>query len=162
MGKKQRGKVAHRAVRYIDNCPLEDYRKLNVDWLAAQLQVNPSYLSRTFKEEHDCLLGDYITCRKMDKARELVETTKMPVKKIAGLMDYANPSYFIQVFREHNLMTPGEHRELYKDHQRRQAASASAAEEEEEEEKEEEPEEPLWQIIKNRIIKCFKRKFHHE
>jgi AraC-like DNA-binding protein len=161
MGKKQRGKVAYHAVRYIDNCPLEDYRKLNVDWLAAQLQANPSYLSRTFKEEHGCLLKDYIVCRKMDKAKELVETTKMPVKKIAGLMDYANPSYFIQVFRDHNLMTPGEHREIYEAHQRRQAASAPAADDEEKEE-EAESEEPLWQIIKNRIIKYFKRKFHQE
>ena len=156
MGKKQTGIVAHRAVKYIDNCPLEDYHQLNVDWLAVQLGTNPSYLSRAFKEEHGCLLKDYIVCRKMDKARELIETTKMPVKKIAGLMDYANPSYFIQVFREHNLMTPGEHRELYKAHQRRQAASAAAAA------SEEEPEEPLWQIIKNRIIKYFKRKFHQE
>lgn len=151
MGKKQTRKVAHRAVQYIDNCPLEDYSKLNVDWLAAQLEANPSYLSRAFKEDHDCLLKDYIAYRKMEKARELVETTDMPAKEIAELMDYSNPSYFSRVFRRHYSMPPGKWRKFYKVRQQRRAAAAAREEEE-----------PLWQIIKNRIIKYFKRKFHKE
>lgn len=153
MGKKQTRKPAHRAIKYINNCPLEDYGKLNVDWLAVQLKTNPSYLSRAFKEDHDCLLKDYIAYRKMEKAKELVETTNMPVKEIGSLMDYSNPSYFSRVFREHNGMPPGKWREFYKVRQQRQAAAAA---------REEEQEEPLWKIIKNRIIKYFKRKFHHK
>lgn len=153
MGKKQTRRVSHRAVQYINNCPLEDYGKLNCQWLADQLNINSSYLSRAFKEDQNCLLKDYIISRKMDKSRELVETTKMPVKEIAELMDYASTSYFIRLFCQHIGFTPGEYRENWKTWQSNlNPAAADTGQVEEQEE-------PLGQIIKNRIIKYLKGKF---
>lgn len=150
MYKKRIRRVSQKAADFIDHCPVEDFANMNATWVAHKMKVHLAYLSRIFKEDFHCNLKKYIERAKMDQAKELLETTELPVKKIAELLDYTNPSYFIKKFRGHNGMPPNEFRKkTYSLPLKPNKLSAS----------ENEKEEPLLQIAKKRFYKYVKKKF---
>lgn len=169
MTKKSIKKASQKAAALIDHCSLEDMKRMNAGWVARKLDVDQSYLSRSFKEDHGCYLKDYIERAKMNKARELLETTDLTVKKIAALLDYTNPGYFSSKFQQHKGMSPRSCREQY--HARRQeqnkqpgttvsvVTSDSAGSSDSTGSSDSENDKPLLEIIKNRIIKHFKAFF---
>ena len=113
MQENRSNRASFRAAVLIDNCSPKDYSQLNVNWLAKELGVNPSYLSRAFKEDFNCFLKEYIERAKMDKGEELL-SSGMPVKDVSCYLDYTNPSYFGRKFRKHKGVTPRSCRERAK------------------------------------------------
>ena len=47
-------KASQKAAWLIGHCSLEDIKRLNGGWVARKVEVDQSYLSRSFKEDHDC------------------------------------------------------------------------------------------------------------
>jgi YesN/AraC family two-component response regulator len=105
MQSNRNNRASFRAAAFIENCPPESYSQLTVNWLANKIGVNPTYLSRAFKEDFNCHLKDYIEQAKMDKAEELLNSG-MAVKDVSRFLDYTNPSYFGRKFRKHKGGTP--------------------------------------------------------
>lgn len=165
--------IFQRVYETINNCPDEEYRNLNVGWMAKKLDVSESYLSRTFNEECIWPLRYFIEFEKMNKASDLVLRGDMTVKEIAEFFDYSSPHYFSRIFAEHWTQPPTEFRK--KMERRRLAAEKARAGTDKtvekkgdekvnigasaEETKIPEDEKPLLEIIKNRIIRNIKRKF---
>ncbi len=82
--------------------------------LADAVYLNPEYLSRLFKKEKGCTLLEFITHKKMQLARSLLETTNFPVSMIASKVGYGNFSHFAQTFKKEFGVTPSDIRQSHK------------------------------------------------
>ncbi|HYE82422.1 MAG TPA: response regulator [Clostridia bacterium] len=84
---------------------------ITLEEAADHVHLSPHYLSRLFKKEMHINFIDYVVRRKMDRAKELLESTGLPVINIAMLLSYEEPNYFSRVFKKVTGMTPSEYRE---------------------------------------------------
>jgi two-component system response regulator YesN len=68
--------------------------------LANLVHFNVDYLSRMFKKETGYTLNDYITNEKMQLAKNLIQTTILPIGLIATKVGYSNFSYFSKIYKK--------------------------------------------------------------
>lgn len=101
------GGVARRVADYIDGHLSEE---LSLTMLAEKWHYNPSYLSRTFKQQMGVNLNAYIAQTRMRRACELLDGTDARVGEIARQLGFRNAQYFSNVFRKHMGMIPQEYR----------------------------------------------------
>lgn len=80
--------------------------ELGIEMLAEQVCLSPGYLSAVFKKETGVNLNRFIRDFRMNKAKELLETTSMKVVNIARSVGFTNHSYFCRSFREYFGKTP--------------------------------------------------------
>ncbi|MBB3114000.1 two-component system response regulator YesN [Paenibacillus phyllosphaerae] len=85
-------------------------RRITLEEVAAHLHMNPSYFSRFFKKETGQTFIEYVTCKKMERAKELLDQSTRPVNEICELLGYDNQSYFIKTFKTQVGVTPTEYR----------------------------------------------------
>ncbi|HEY8530569.1 MAG TPA: helix-turn-helix domain-containing protein [Paenibacillaceae bacterium] len=87
-------------------------KKIGLEEMAAHLHLNPSYFSRMFKKETGETFTDFVIRMKMERARELLDTTEYPVGRICDMLGYDNQSYFIKTFKSVVGVTPMEYRRI--------------------------------------------------
>jgi YesN/AraC family two-component response regulator len=80
---------------------------LSLDAVAAKAFISPKYLSKLFKEEAGVTYTEYVTSRRMERAKELIESNTMTIEQVAGEVGYATVAYFIKKFKEAYGCTPG-------------------------------------------------------
>ena len=85
-------------------------RRITLEGVAAHLHMNPSYFSRFFKKETGQTFIEYVTCQKIERAKELLDQTSHSVNEICEMLGYDNQSYFIKTFRTLSGVTPSEYR----------------------------------------------------
>lgn len=73
---------------------------------AAYIGISPAYLSRIFHREHGISFTKYLTARRLETAKELLQTTRLQTAEVAARCGFTTSSYFIKVFREHYGVTP--------------------------------------------------------
>ena len=99
--------MLHREIESIKQYIYENYDKeLSVEQLAEQVYLAPSYLSHVFKKEMGQNLSKFIKSYRMEKAREMLETTHKKIVTISYDVGYSNVSYFCQSFREYYGVSP--------------------------------------------------------
>lgn len=76
-----------------------------------QFFMNPSYLSRIFKETTGMAFSKYLTEVRMTHAKSLLKNTRFRVNDIAGYVGYNDVSYFIQTFKKIMGLTPEQYRQ---------------------------------------------------
>ena len=81
-------------------------QNLSVEMLAERVYLSAGYLSAVFKEETGMNLNRFIREVRMNKAKELLETTSMKISQIAKKVGFTNTSYFCRSFREFFGNTP--------------------------------------------------------
>lgn len=105
-----------------NNRHIEDIVKiLNVDCgnstslniIAEQLHMNPSYISRLFKEKTGKSFTEYLTNIRLEKAKTILLETDLKVEEIGKSLGYNKSYYFIKLFKEHTGSTPGDFRKIY-------------------------------------------------
>lgn len=74
--------------------------------IADQLHLNVDYLARVFKKETDIPLKEYIFNEKMKVARNLIQTTALPLSVIASKVGYDNFSHFSQSYKKMYGVSP--------------------------------------------------------
>ncbi|RKP58169.1 helix-turn-helix domain-containing protein [Cohnella endophytica] len=84
--------------------------KISMEELAIKLELNPSHFSRIFKKETGETFVEFVTNRKMERARELLDQSDKSVEVIAEELGFDNSSYFFKLFRGFMGMTPTEYR----------------------------------------------------
>lgn len=77
---------------------------------ANRFSFAPNYLGHLFKEETGVNFSDYVTARRLEKARRLLQNPNLKVYEVAGLVGYRSLPYFSRHFKEVFGMTPGEYR----------------------------------------------------
>lgn len=78
--------------------------------IARTVFLSPDYVTRLFQREKGISLKEYVTLEKMNAARELLQTTTLPISAIAIRLGYDNFSHFSQVYRRVMGISPSEER----------------------------------------------------
>ena len=78
--------------------------------LANECCLSTSRFIHLFREVTDRSLTEFITGLRVEKAKELLETTDMPVREIAEAVGYENQNYFSRCFRKLEGCSPVEYR----------------------------------------------------
>lgn len=84
---------------------------LSLQFLADRVYLHPKYLSDMFKRETGQNLSDFVTERRMNKAKKLLKETVMKVPDISLMCGFANHKYFRALFKQHFGATPSEYRD---------------------------------------------------
>jgi AraC-like DNA-binding protein len=99
-----------KAIQYIEQ---HLYEKCSLSVVAAAIERHPNYLTTKFKAEVGVLFTDYITGRKMEEAKSLLQNTSYSISEIAEMLGFNSLSYFAKRFRGKYSLTPKEFREAY-------------------------------------------------
>lgn len=97
------------AINYINN---HLQNELSQKEVADHVHLNPSYLSVLFKEHVKLTFSEYVTRRRIQRAKELLISTSLPVNDIAEESGYKTAKYFIKIFKELEGMTPSVYRKI--------------------------------------------------
>lgn len=79
--------------------------------VAEHLHLNASYFSVLFKEQTGLTFSDYLTRRRVQRAKELLVSTRLPIAEIAEKVGYQTAKYFVKVFRSQESVSPGQYRQ---------------------------------------------------
>ena len=74
--------------------------------VATALHVNPDYLRQVFRKAYGISPLHYLIQRRLDRARELLATSDLPVQAIAEGCGIADAFYFARLFRRATGVTP--------------------------------------------------------
>lgn len=86
-------------------------KEVSLEKIALQLYLNPSYLSRLFKENVGKSFTKYVMEKRIEKAKELLREENYKIYEIGEFVGYENTKYFNKVFKEMVGITPKEYRE---------------------------------------------------
>ncbi|MBN1676821.1 MAG: AraC family transcriptional regulator [Kiritimatiellae bacterium] len=86
-------------------------KPLAVETLAASCGLSPSHFSQQFKARTGHSPIDYFIRLKMQRAAELILTTRLKMNRIAAQLGYEDPYYFSRVFRKVMGSAPTQYRE---------------------------------------------------
>ena len=94
--------------RYIDHHFKES---LTLDQLASEAHMNKFYLSHAFKQEYGVSPINYMISRRINESKYLLAETDLSLSQIAQLLGFSSLSYFSQVFRKTQGVSPMEYRQ---------------------------------------------------
>ena len=94
--------------RYID---LHFKEALTLKQLAEDAHMNKYYLSHAFKREYGISPINYMITKRIEESKYLLAETDLSMSQIAQLLGFSSPSYFSQVFRRTQAVTPVEYRQ---------------------------------------------------
>lgn len=103
-GNSQCAAVRH----YID---LHFKEPLTLDQLSEEAHINKYYLSHIFKQEYGISPINYMISRRLEESKYLLAETDLSMSQIAQLMGFSSLSYFSQVFRNTQGVSPKEYRQ---------------------------------------------------
>ena len=84
--------------------------KLTVPGLASLVGLSTSHFAALFRRSTGCGPREYQTRLRMLKARQLLDTTDLPVSTVARSVGYEDPFHFARQFRTSHGVTASEHR----------------------------------------------------
>ena len=117
----QNRKILKRALEYID----ENYDKesMSLNQAAAKLFVSANYLSTVFSQNMKKTFVEYITAKRMEKAKKLLKNTNKSAGDIAQEVGYKDSHYFSFVFKKTQGCSPREYRAGHKNQKGQQGES---------------------------------------
>jgi AraC-like DNA-binding protein len=87
---------------------MENIRKpLSIETIARKVNMSVSSLIRKFRMIHGKSIHEYYVSKKMELARKIILEHGLPVKKMAEIFGYNQPSAFIESFTKQYGYTPG-------------------------------------------------------
>ncbi len=84
-----------------------------VSELADSLGVNPSYLSRIFKEKTGDTIINHISAKKIEVAEHYIRNTDMKIYEISEKLGFENTTYFSHFFKKHKHISPIEYKKKF-------------------------------------------------
>lgn len=99
-------------IPHVLNYIQQNYRTVTVEELAKHFSVSTSWISRVFRKNARMTLVDTIQQVRVQKACELLQSTKLSVQEIAELVGYQDVTYFIRMFKKREQVTPLQYRKL--------------------------------------------------
>lgn len=89
--------------------------EISLNCAAEYIGINSAYLSKLFKEEFNENFIDYINRLRINKAKELLNSTRITVKEVGYAVGFNSIQNFIRTFKKHEGITPGKYNQ-YKTH----------------------------------------------
>jgi AraC family transcriptional regulator, arabinose operon regulatory protein len=85
-------------------------REISLDELAQSLNLSASRLRHLFKDETGLSPVQYLKAQRMQKARELLETTFLNVKEVMLKVGFTDRSHFVRDFKKACGLAPLQYR----------------------------------------------------
>ncbi|MFY4774802.1 helix-turn-helix domain-containing protein [Metabacillus sp. RGM 3146] len=98
------------AIQYLQ---LNYSESLTLKALADKVYLSPSYFSRIFKEETGTTFVEYLSFLRVQKAKDLLRMSSLPIDVIANNTGFANSGYFATTFKKVLGITPSEYRDKF-------------------------------------------------
>lgn len=87
---------------------------INLDEIAAKLNITADYLGKQFKKEIGEAFNTYARNYRINKVKTLLLGTELKIYQIAELTGYSDSKYMSKVFKETTGYLPNDYRKLYK------------------------------------------------
>lgn len=106
--KSQYRDIIGKALEYID----ENYaaESISLTDVARYTNVSANYFSAAFSQEMKQTFVEYLTMKRMEKAKELLRNTDKRTAEIAAAVGYKDPHYFSFVFKKTQNCTPRDYK----------------------------------------------------
>lgn len=105
--KSETQKEMEKAVHYFH----ENFSKdIEIDHYARELHMSTCWFIRSFKQYAGMPPRKYLTSIRINKARELLESTGYGIGEIGNIVGYENPLYFSRIFKKQTGASPAEYR----------------------------------------------------
>ena len=105
---KRGNDIIDNALKYI-NAHYSD-EDISLDSVAEAINISANYLSALFSHNVGQSFIEYITKKRMAKAKQLLRNTSKRSGEIAGEIGYKDPRYFSFVFKKNQGCTPSQYR----------------------------------------------------
>ncbi|KQZ85495.1 AraC family transcriptional regulator [Microbacterium sp. Root166] len=105
------GSPLERAMRHLE---ARMDSSIRVGELAAIVGLSPSHLSALFHQATGSGPGAFQTSLRMSRARELLDTTSLSIREVAGAVGYTDSLYFSRHFRRLHGVNPSTYRSQHK------------------------------------------------
>ncbi|MCD9020653.1 AraC family transcriptional regulator [Cohnella silvisoli] len=105
---KRKNATAEKIIRILET----DYpnKALCQEGVAGDLNVSKDYIGRIFKETYAKSFGEYLNEIRLNKAAQLLSTTKKSIPEIVDEIGWENKNYFYTMFKAKFGMTTSEYR----------------------------------------------------
>ncbi|MNI70387.1 HTH-type transcriptional regulator YesS [compost metagenome] len=77
---------------------------------ANHFSFSPNHLGQIFFEETGIYFSDYVSLRRLERAKQLLGDPKLKVYEAANKAGYKNLSHFSKQFKDHYGVSPGDYR----------------------------------------------------
>ncbi len=88
-------------------------KTISLEQISESVELNPSYLSSLFKAQTGMGFLEYLTCMRIEAAKERLRGSGKTIALIASHVGYSDTRYFTRLFKKHTGLKPGEYRKLY-------------------------------------------------
>lgn len=88
-------------------------QEIDLEVLASDLGYAKYYLTSRFKKESGQSIVEYITQRRVEYAKALLENPNLSIQEISETLHFSSPSYFTCVFRKAAGLSPTEYRKQF-------------------------------------------------
>lgn len=99
----------HEIISYIDGHYCDD---ITLQKISEKFYINSGYLSRMFKAETGESYVNYVTNKKMERAKSLLMNKDLSITEIANILSYKDINYFSGLFKKQVGMSPQKYRKM--------------------------------------------------
>ena len=100
-------------IKKVEQIIMERYKSdISIKTIAAEIYLSPNYIGIIFKKCTGKSLNDYLCQYRMEKAKELLQSPKNKVSRVAKEVGIPNASYFSLLFKDMFGIAPGEYQEM--------------------------------------------------
>ena len=102
--------LCYSIMRYID---ANIFLIKNFSDISNHFNYNYSYLSKVFKQTTKTTILDYLSTKKLERAKILIDEKKLSFTKIAEILNYASVYSFSKSFKYHFGISPTQYKKLH-------------------------------------------------
>ncbi|HKR11338.1 MAG TPA: helix-turn-helix domain-containing protein [Pyrinomonadaceae bacterium] len=105
----------HRIGKVVNHLNSHFEQRISFRELALMVNLSPSRLRHIFRVEVGMSLAKYVKILRLNRARELLETTFLSIKQIQVITGMNDESHFFRDFKRAYKLTPTKYREVFVD-----------------------------------------------
>ena len=107
--KAEENPIIKKVCTYVDENLSQD---ISLETAADYAGVSSFYLSKLFKEEKGETFINFISDKRLEKSRQLLEQTELSIKEITAEVGYNDQNYFSRIFKNKYGLSPKEYRKV--------------------------------------------------
>lgn len=86
-------------------------KDLNSGSIAEHFKLSATYVGVVFKKVKKLTLSEYIYFKRMEKAKDLIKKTMLPIATISDMVGYEDRDYFTKLFKKYTGQAPTDYRQ---------------------------------------------------
>jgi AraC-like DNA-binding protein len=87
---------------------------VTINDLSKNLKLSSSYLSHIMNDKFNLSFTEYLTAKRLEKAKQLLESSSLKVHEIACTVGFQDQNYFARIFKKHTGTSSIEYRKTNK------------------------------------------------